>query len=225
MTRIEKNRFNALLIKAKNGATDAQFKIACIYSDGLKNNNNKIVVKQNYNRAYKWFEKAANGGDVCALNNLGNLVCDGLGCVKDVSKAIEIYEKAILKGYSPSANNLATIFRDKGNYQKAFEYHLLAEKIAKISYSFIVGLCYFNGLGVNIDKEKACKIFLKVSVDKQNYHSQFEIDEANYLLGYSYLNGEGVKKSLTIARKYLQKADKDNDHRSSQELLVILGRK
>jgi TPR repeat protein len=224
MTISDKNSFNALLTKAKNGDTDAQFKVADIYSDGLKNKSNKVIVRQNNNLAYKWTEKAAANGDISALNNLGNFVCDGIGCKKDIKKAIEIYKQAISKGHSTSANNLATIYRDKGDYKTAFEYHLLAEKIAKVNYSFVVGLCYYIGLGVSADKVKACKIFSKVSIDKQNCQSQYERDEANYYLGLSYLTGEGVKKSLLAARKYLELADKDSDHRSSEELLILLGR-
>jgi TPR repeat protein len=224
MTISDKKSFDKLLTKAKSGDANAQFNVADIYSDGLKSKSNKIIVKQNHTLAYNWTEKAAANGDISALNNLGNFLCDGLGCKKDINKAIEIYKQAISKGDSSSANNLATIYRDKGDYKTAFQYHLLAEKIAKINYSFVVGLCYYTGLGVSIDKAKACKIFLKVSADKQNYQSQYERDEANYYLGLSYLTGDGVKKSLATARKYLKLADKDNDHRSSEELLIILGR-
>ena len=220
----DKKSFDSLLAKAKSGDADSQFKVADIYSDGLRDKNNKFIVRQNHNLAYKWTEKAAANGDISALSNLGNLVCDGLGCKKDINKAIEIYKHAISKGSSVSANNLATVYRDKGDYKTAFEYHLLAEKIAKVNYSFVVGLCYYTGLGVSVDKAKACKIFLKVSTDKKNYQSQYERDEANYYLGLSYLTGTGVRKSLATARKYLELANKDNDHRSSEELLIILGK-
>ena len=85
------------MTKAKSGDKDAQFKVADIYSDGLKSKSNKVIVKQNHNLAYKWTEKAAANGDISALNNLGNFVCDGLGCKKDINKLATIKQTKQLK--------------------------------------------------------------------------------------------------------------------------------
>lgn len=217
------NNFKILLNKAKSGQVDAQFQVASFYNDGLIVKN-KVIVRQNFNLAYKWFDKAAANGDISALNNLGVFLSEGLGCTKNVNKAIATLQKAISKGYGASAINLGTIYRDKADYKTAFDCYLLAQKLDKVNYSFVVGLCYFLGLGVSVDKRKACKIFSQVSADKQNCQYQYDRDEANYLLGLSYLTGDGVKKSLTKARKYLELADEDNDHKSSRDLLKILGR-
>lgn len=50
------------------------------------------------------------------------------------------------------------------------------------------------------------------------------MDEANYLIGRIYLEGEVVKQDLSKARLFLELADQDGDHRSAQELLILIGR-
>ena len=135
-------------------------------------------------------------GVAIALTNLAPFLSEGKGCEKDITKAIETYLLAIDQCSSKAALNLGIIYRDKGNFKKAFEYYCLADKMDKADYSFTVGLCYYYGIGITVDKNTACKYFLKVSVDKLQRYTQYEIDEANYIIGLSYLTGEGIKKSL-----------------------------
>ena len=68
---------------------------------------------------------------------------------------------------------------------------------------------------------KASDIFKSVNND---VNSQYEIDEANYYIGKIYLEGEIVEQSIEKAGYYLELADSDGDHRSAQELLLIIGR-
>ena len=69
---------------------------------------------------------------------------------------------------------------------------------------------------------KALEIFKKIEIGK---NCEYEVDEANYLIGRIYLEGEVVEQSIETARHYLELADKDGDHRSAQEVLTIIGRK
>lgn len=218
-----KNSWKGLLIKARKGDANAQNEVADIFSFGLKTTTNEIIVRQNFSSAFSWYEKAARNGIVDALTNLAGFLSEGKGCEKDINKAIENYLLAIDKGSSRAALNLGTIYRDKGNFKKAFEYYSLADNMDKADYSFTVGICYYYGIGVSVDKLIACKHFHKVSVDKLQRHTQYEIDEANYLLGLSYLTGEGVKKSIDKSRTFLKLANADNDHRSSEQILFIIG--
>lgn len=52
------------------------------------------------------------------------------------------------------------------------------------------------------------------------YNCQYDIDEANYLLGLIFLQDQNLDR----ARKYLKAADEEGDHRSAQEILRIVGR-
>ena len=44
------------------------------------------------------------------------------------------------------------------------------------------------------------------------------------MIGKIYLEGEVVEKNIDKARYYLELADEDGDHRSAQEILIIIGR-
>ena len=220
---LDKTSWKDLLTKARKDDGNAQNEVADHFSFGLKTTTNEIIVRQNFLSAFSWYEKAAINGVVDALTNLADFLSEGKGCEKDINRAVQNYLFAIGKGSSRAALNLGTIYRDKGNFKKAFEYYSLADKIDKADYSFTVGLCYYYGIGVSIDKVIACKHFHKVSIDKLQRHTQYEIDEANYLLGLSYLTGEGVKKSIDKSRAFLKLANTDNDHRSAEQILFIIG--
>ncbi len=221
---LDKTAWKDLLSKAKNGDGVAQNEVGDYYSYGLKTNTNEAIVKQNFSSAFSWYQKAAENGVVDALTNIADFLSEGKGCEKDIPKSIKIYLKAIDRGSSRAALNLGTIYRDKGNFKKAFEYYSLADKIDNTDYSFTVGLCFYFGVGVPIDRVTACKHFLKVSKDKLQRQTQYEIDEANYLLGLSYLTGDGVKKSIAKSKQFLEFADIDHDHRSAEQLLFIVGK-
>ena len=219
----DKTSWKNILAKAKNGDVVSQNEVGDYYSFGLKTKTNEVIVRQNLSSAFSWYKKAAMNGVADALTNLADFLSEGKGCEKDIPKAIENYLLAIDKGSSRAALNLGIIYRDKGDFKKAFEYYALADKMDNAYYSFTVGLCYYYGIGVSVDKKNACKHFLKVSVDKLQRHTQFEIDEANYFIGLSYLTGEGIRKSLEKARAFLKLANKDSDHRSAEQLLFIIG--
>jgi uncharacterized protein len=219
------NKFfwKVILEKARNGDPNAQNEVADYFSFGCTTSTNEIIVRQNFLKAFSWYEKAAINGVVDALTNLADFLSEGKGCEKDINKAIENYLLAIDKGSSRAAFNLGTIYRDKGNLKKSFEYYSLSDKMDKANYSLTIGLCYYYGIGVSIDKVIACKHFHKVSIDKLQRHTQYEIDEANYLLGLSYWTGEGLKKSFNKSRAFFKLANADNDHRSAEKILFIIG--
>ena len=209
---LNKKKWQKLLKKAKKGDAEAQIEVGQIYSDGYIGLNQEVIVKKNDKLAYKWHEKAAEQDNVFGIELLAYHLDCGIGCEKNTKRAIELYKIAIDNGSSSAANNLGTIYRDKGNYKKAFAYYDLSMRIEKSDYSLHVGLCYFYGIGVSQDKAIAIRHFRKVSADKMGYLSQFDLDIANYYLGISYLTGECVKKSLKLAKKYFKLANTANDN-------------
>jgi uncharacterized protein len=219
---LDKTSWKDLLAKARKGNANAQCEVADHFSFGLKTTTNEIIVKQNFSSAFSWYTKAASNGIVDALTNLGDFLSEGKGCKKDLNKAVGNYLLAIYKGSSRAAFNLGIHYRNKGNFKKAFEYYSLADKMGKVDYSFTIGLCYYYGVGVSVDKVIACKHFHKVSMDKLQRHTQYEMDEANYMLGLSYLTGEGVKKSISKSIAFLKLANTDNDHKSAEQILFTI---
>jgi len=210
--------------KAKSGDTDAQVYIADIYFEGLKDSNQKTVVSQNYKLAYEWYKKAADHGNIKGIIGLADYFDTEINGVREIQKAIKLYEKAVKLGSSIAAFNLATVYRDKGNYKKAFFYYSMSMKMENSDYHYKVGLCYFYGIGVNADKIIAIRHFKKVIIDKLKTHNQYEKDLANYYLGLAYLTGDGLNKSLKLAKKHFEIANTDNDNYTALELTLLIGR-
>ena len=92
--------------KAINGDIEAQFNLGFMYAKGQG-------VRQDYQKALEWYEKAANQGDTKAQYNLGFMFNKGQGLRQDYRKAAEWYEKAANQGHTKAQFNLGIMF-DKG---------------------------------------------------------------------------------------------------------------
>lgn len=84
---------DALLAKAKNGEVSAQIELAKCYLDGES-------VDQSQLQAVKWFEKAAEKGNLEAMVACGDLYCDewNIDLEPDYVKGINWYRQAARKG-------------------------------------------------------------------------------------------------------------------------------
>ena len=220
----DKQNWHELLKQAKTGDAVAQWQVGNLYSNGYIDSTQEVIVKQNSRLAVEWYEKAAEQENVDGMSSLAYHLDTGSGCNSDTEKAIRLYKMAIGKGSSVAASNLGTVYRDKGNYKKAFEYYDLSMRLEKSDYSFTVGLCYYCGVGVAQDKATAVRHFQKVCTDKLVLHTQYEQDLAHYYLGLSYLTGEGLKKSLKLASRHFEIANADNDNECALALLHLIGR-
>ena len=67
------------------------FKLGAFYANGQG-------VAQDYAKAREWYEKAAAGDNVRAMNNLGLLYDNGQGVAQDYAKAREWYENGRSQG-------------------------------------------------------------------------------------------------------------------------------
>ena len=75
------------------------FHLGVLYNDGLG-------VAQDYRKARKWYQRAADAGDATAMNNLGVLCHEGQGVTQDYGKAREWYQKAADAGNAMAKQNL-----------------------------------------------------------------------------------------------------------------------
>ncbi len=62
-------------------------------------------------QAVKWFQKAAEQGQVDAQNNLGVMYSNGQGVLQDYEQAVEWYRKAAEQGYTSAQNNLGVMYQ------------------------------------------------------------------------------------------------------------------
>ncbi len=215
--------WNSLLEKAESGNCDAMNEVAFWYENGLTIDGIEIVQIQQ-RLAFEWTKKSYNNGNLDGAEKYADYLSDGeyLYCEKNIELAMQLYEKAMNKGSTSATYNLGIEYRNKQNFKKAFEFYQKANASGNFSTELSVGLCYYYGIGTPKDRITALKIFEKIEVGK---NSDYEVDEANYLIGKIYLEEEIVGQSIDKARQYLELADKDGDHRSAQELLILIGRK
>ncbi len=147
---------------------------------------------------------------------------DGKACGKNIELSIKLFEEAINNNSTViSTVSLGFIYRDKRNFQKAFEYYCKAEKLDGTFHPEMIANCYYYGIGIEKNKIKALEILKQINLTNSTKKT---IQDANYMIGKIYLEGEIVEKSIEKSRYYLELANEDNDHRNSQDLLLILGR-
>ena len=77
-----------------------------------------LGVKEDYESALYYYEKAAETGDPAALNKLGNMYAQGKGCTKNASKAASYYLAAAEKGNKYAQHNIAFCYWDGVGVEK-----------------------------------------------------------------------------------------------------------
>ena len=88
--------YNNLLQKAKQGDGGAQFEIAERHYLG------EYGVEKNLEQAFKWYEKAAESGDVDAERKVAIMYAKGEGVEANQKEALNWYEKAAENGDATS---------------------------------------------------------------------------------------------------------------------------
>lgn len=209
--------WNALLGAAEGGDANLQLEVALYYDSGIYLGGLEIVAPDAV-LAYEWTMKAYEAGSVDAMERYANYLSDGVHCTQDKALAMKLYKKAMKAGSSSAAHNLGTEYRDQHNFERAFSLY------KKGDTDLSVGLCYYYGVGVEQNRKKAFRVFKKM-LKSASFQSDYDVNEANYIIGRIYLEGEVVKRSLSKARHHLLLASEDGDHRSAQQILWIIGRK
>lgn len=211
-----------ILKKAESGDSSAQFEVATIYENGLKIDSLEIV-KQDIQSAFSWTKKAYENGHKEAKISYAHYLTDRnnpLG-VLDIELGMKLYEEEMNNGDNYATYCLGLEYRNRQEFDKAFDHYVKANRNEEFFQELTVGMCYYYGVGVTKDKLKALEIFKSIALPNV---TPYEVDEANYMIGKIYLEGEVVKKDIDKARFHLELADKDGDHRSAQEILILIGR-
>lgn len=79
------------------------------YNTGLKYYKG-AGVKQDYAEAFKWFQKAADRGNVNAQYNIGVAYGKGKGVTQDYAEAIKSYRKAANQGNAKAQNCIGFMY-------------------------------------------------------------------------------------------------------------------
>lgn len=201
---------NLLKSAAEKNYTPAYRPLAKLYYNGYKK------VPQDKEKAFEWYLKAAEAGEVDAFPNVAYAYREGDGTLKDVNKAKEWYEKGVEAGDPASMRGLGYMYDPdyKGfetDAEKTFDlmkkgYEAAVKANDKIEIgncANYIGVCYLDGLGVSKDPSAVIEWYTKAAEAGNGM--------AMKNLGATYYWGEpGIPKDYDKAFYWLTKAAKEN---------------
>ena len=164
-------------------------------------------VAQNYNEAFKWYQKAADNGVTGAYTWLGVMYYNGQGVAQNYEKAFLWTKKAAENGAADAYVGLGVMYcKGQGvaqNYGEAFQWFQKAvDNGDPVAYGWLVSI-YYNGQGVSQNYGEAFK-WTKKAAEKG-------IAAAYAGLGGMYYKGQGVAQNYNEAFKWYQKAADNGD--------------
>lgn len=136
-----------LMLSAEKGDKSAMYELGCYYYD-----------EGCFGFAFYWILKSAKKGNVDAMFMLGTFYRKGIGTKTDLKKAYKYFFKAAKR---ENANAMVSLVGDimdgiyKTNDKRALE---LCKKAANCDLKigqYYLGLCYYKGMGVKRNIEKA----------------------------------------------------------------------
>jgi TPR repeat protein len=220
--KMSPGEWRSLLAKAKEGDSEAEFEVATRYEDGGKDRRGRILVRISNRKAAEWYRRSAEHGNLLAKSTLGVILGGNYGVEKNVREALLWLKRAFRGGDTNCAPiTIAITYRENGHLRQAVSWFRKTAASGDDAVLIQFGIHSYWGKGVRTDHAAAVRYFRRAIRGKNM--SECDRDDANFYLAIAYLEGKGVKKSLSIARKYLERANRDNDHLAAQRLLKQFG--
>jgi uncharacterized protein len=211
------NEWRALLALAEQGDAEAECNVAGLYDDGCKNRSGKILVRRSARKALEWYRRSAAHGDTSAQNNLGVILSSAKASKEERREALIWLKRAARTGDGCATTNAAIVYREDGDLRRAVYWFRKHAALGDDSARIQLAIHYYWGLGIRADHSSAIRHLRKATKGKNV--SDADRDDAFFYLGIAYLEGKGVRSSLRMARKLLQRANVDNDHPAAHRLL------
>lgn len=158
--------------------------------------------------------KKAESGDSTAQRHLGSCYYRGLGIKKDITKAIELWEKAALQGDIKAQSNLGSLyFLDQKRYDKAYEWFKKASDSGDTYAMDKLGTFYNYGLGVAKDEKEGFRLHKKAAEQMDPF--------ALYNLALDYETGRGTDKNMQMAIKVYSQAASAGSPEAQYDLGIL----
>ena len=176
-----------------------------------------FYLRQNYSDAAKWFQKAAEYGELAALFNLGNCYRLGQGVHVDMAQAFKLYKKSAEGGYGPAQTNLGYCYC-KGvgtsqNYIEGINWYRKAAEQGDAGGQVNLGHYYFYVKEAQ-DYIEAAKWY-RLAAEQGNADAQCHLAEC-------YNKGFGVSKDFDKARQWYKRAI-EQGHKDAEWRLKLVG--
>ena len=167
----------------------------------------KAYEAQRWDAALRWFQKAADIGNIDGMWGMVWLYSNGHGVPEDKAKAMYWIKSAAEHGDVNAINSMGleyetgeTVSKD---YVEAMKWYTKAANMGSSRAMADIGKLYQNGQGVSQNYTEAM-IWYKKAVDAGDKLALFEI-------GSMYAFGYGVPKNEKEARKWMEKAAVSDD--------------
>ena len=100
---------------------------------------NHYEEKGQYKRAFRLYKRGVEKGDKSCELNLGYCYDNGIGTHKDKKKAMQHYINCMNRGDSAGANNVAILFLENGDMEKAEKYLRFAVALGDMDAALKLG--------------------------------------------------------------------------------------
>ena len=220
MQKLAREQWKKLKAEAQAGYSDAQWQVGSWLQDGLADPSGLVLVHPDARAAVRWFRRSATAGNSAGQIHLGTCLSARHGVRRDDSDALYWYKRALRQGNFCALNNIACVYRDRGDNRRAQSWYRRAAASGDGDALVEVGRGYSRGAGVRRDPKRAVQCFRKAITCKSI--TQAGRENAMFQLGVAYYEGRGVKKSIALAIKWLSRANKDDDHDDARDLMERL---
>ncbi|MCR4907771.1 MAG: hypothetical protein K5985_03005 [Lachnospiraceae bacterium] len=170
--------------------------------DGLCGFGQCLEELNEYEEAYKYFEKAANEGSINALNCIGEMYAYGRYVGKDQSQAVKNYKEAAEQGNEFALRNLGICYAYKWGVEKDLKEALKnlqkAADAGNTSALYDIASIYYD----EEDYQKALDYY-KQAADRGNVDAMNKLGD---LYGPIYRVEEVIDQDYNKARKYYEMA-------------------
>ena len=113
--------------------------------------------EQCYEKAFEYWKKAAELGDMMAHYNLSIMYHKGEGVEKDMKRAIHHLEVAAIGGHAIARFNLGCIESENGKMNRAIKHWIIAAKLGEDDAFEAVKDCFEEGVASKEDFEAALR--------------------------------------------------------------------
>jgi len=185
-------------------------------ADGIQDDHGRVLVRRNAPYAVRLFRWAIANGDESAASSLGYAYDLGRGVRRNTAIALLWYRRAVRHGYTGAAGNIATVYRDRGDFHAMFRWQLRGAAMGDGDDMVDAGYSYQYGIGVRKNVGSARKLYRRALASKNI--TVWGKEEGLYQLALTYVDAGAPRHALPL----LDSAAKDHDYPEAAALLKQL---
>ena len=197
-----------------NNDNEAQFRLGTMFFNGRP----EIGLLPDYEQAMEWYEKAAEGGNGHAENNLGMMYYLGLGVGQNYELAFSWFQKASARKDVNAISSMGNCYYNgrgvEKDYVKAAECYSKAANLGYAHSQGTLGMMYMEGKGVEQNYTKA--VYWMKKCCKNGYRGYYSN------LADCYRKGLGLDKDEKKAFELYRKGADLGDLRSKVSMAECL---